>query len=301
MTRTPPERFDGIPDYPFAPHHHDWNGVRIHYVDEGTGPPVVLFHGEPTWSFLYRNVIPHLVAAGYRAIAPDMPGFGKSDKPTDPDFYTYDTLVAALKSLGEHLDLRDATAVVQDWGGPVGLRTATEQRDRYRRLVIMNTGLYSGSGRVSPAFEAWRSFVEQTPDLPIGVIMSNGSGREWGAAVLAGYEAPFPTPDHKVGAWRLPLIVPLRDDDPGAREMMEVGVALAEWDDPVLVLFSDQDPIFPVRLGARYADLIPGADPLEVVAGAGHFLQEDDPTAVAGAIVAFLERTSTGDGSSPRA
>jgi haloalkane dehalogenase len=251
----------------------------------------MLFHGEPTWSFLYRHIIPALVEAGYRAIAPDMPGFGKSDKPTDPDFYTYDNLVAAMTSLGDALDLHDATAVVQDWGGPVGLRTAAEQSERYRRLVIMNTGLYGG-GRVTPAFEAWRSFVEQNPDLPIGAIMRNGAARDWGREVVDGYRAPFPDADHKVGAWRLPLIVPLADDDPGAAQMQAVAMALTRWTDPVLVLFSNLDPIFSTRVGEHFAMAIPGAGPLEVVDGAGHFLQEDSPDVVARAIISFLDRSN---------
>jgi haloalkane dehalogenase len=292
VIRREPDLFDGLPDYSFEPHHVEWEGIRIHYVDEGSGPPVVLFHGEPTWSFLYRNVVPRLVAAGYRAIAPDMPGFGKSDVPTDPAFYTYDTLVASMNHLVDALDLEDATAVVQDWGGPVGLRTAVERRDRFRRLVIMNTGLYTRPGRVTPAFEAWRQFVERTPDLPVGMVMRNAATRDWGDETLAGYEAPFPTRDHKIGAWRLPLIVPLQDDDPGAAEMRAVGAALTEWQDPVLVLFADHDPIFHVGVGERFASVIPGAGPVEVVEGAGHFLQEEEPEVVADAIEQFLDRTA---------
>jgi len=287
-----PALFDEVPDYPFSPNFIEWDGVRIHYVDEGSGPPVVLFHGEPTWSFLYRHVIPTLVKAGYRVIAPDMPGFGKSDVPTDPEFYTYDALVSSMAHLTDALDLADATAVVQDWGGPVGLRTAVERKKRFRRLVIMNTGLYTQPGRVTPAFEAWRSFVEATPDLPIGLIMRNAAAGDWDDAVLAAYEAPFPDASHKVGAWQLPLIVPLADHDPGATEMRQVGAALAEWTDPVLVLFADQDPIFTVRVGERFVSAIPGAQPLEIVEGAGHFLQEDAPEAVGTAIVSFLDRTS---------
>lgn len=292
MIRRDPELFAELPDYPFEPNHIEWDGLRIHYVDEGSGPPVVLFHGEPTWSFLYRRVIPPLVAAGYRCIAPDMPGFGKSDVPTDPDFYTYDALTGAMIQLVDTLDLEGATAVVQDWGGPVGLRTAVERSNRFRRLVILNTGLYTGPGRVTPAFEAWHSFVEQTPDLPIGLIMSNASSGQWMPDVLAGYEAPFPTPAHKTGAWRLPLIVPLEDTDPGAPEMQAVAAALGRWTDPVLVLFSDQDPVFPLRAGERFAAAIPGSGPLEVVAGAGHFLQEDDPDTVSASMIAFLDRTA---------
>ncbi len=291
MIRTPDERFEALADYGFRPHYLEWEGLRLHYLDEGEGPPVVLFHGEPTWSFLYRLVIPPLVQAGYRAIAPDHPGFGKSDKPTDPGFYTYNRMVAAMVGLCDELDLSAATAVVQDWGGPIGLRTAVERSDRFSRIVVLNTGLYSGPGRATPAFRAWRSFVEQNPDLPIATVMQSAAGRSWDPAVLAGYEAPFPSIDHKVGAWRLPLIVPLDDADPGATEMIAVRQALASWSQPALVLFSDGDPIFTTRTGERFAEMIPGAGPLEIVEGAGHFLQEDDPGAVARHIVAFLDRT----------
>lgn len=292
MIRRDPALFTKIPDYPFEPKFVEWGDIRLHYVDEGSGPPVVLFHGEPTWSFLYRKIIPRLVAGGYRAIAPDMPGFGKSDVPTDPDFYTYDALVASMLHLVDALELENATAVVQDWGGPVGLRTAVERRDRFRRLVIMNTGLYAGPAKVTPAFEAWRAFVERTPDLPVGMVMRNAATRDWDPEVLAAYDAPFPTQDHKVGAWRLPLIVPQQDDEPGAAEMQAVGAALTTWEDPVLVLFADHDPILPVRIGERFAAAIPGAGPLELVEGAGHFLQEEEPAIVAGAIIRFLDDTA---------
>lgn len=174
VVATDDERFADLVDYPFAPNRYTWDGLNLHYLDEGSGPPVVLFHGEPTWSFLYRRVIPVLTAAGYRAIAPDYPGFGKSDKPTDPEFYTYDMLVGAMGALVQHLDLRNATAVVQDWGGPIGLRVATENPDRFQRLSLLNTGLFTGGGG-SPAFSAWRDFVEGNPDLPIAMIMANAA------------------------------------------------------------------------------------------------------------------------------
>lgn len=290
--RTSDERFDDLAGYPFSPNYIEWDGYRIHYLDEGAGTPLVLFHGEPTWSYLYRKMIPRFVEAGYRVVVPDYPGFGRSDKPTDPEFYTYDRLAACTIDLCDRLGLSDACAVVQDWGGPIGLRTAVERPDSFRRLVILNTGLYTGPGRTSAAFEAWRAFVEQTPDLPIDIIMRNAAVTDWDEEVLAGYQAPFPTTDHKIGAWRLPLIVPRDDDDAGAAAMTAVRRALAEWEEPVLVLFSDQDPIFHPGVGQRFVDLIPGAGPLETVGGAGHFLQEDAPDAVADAILAFLVRTA---------
>ncbi len=287
---TPEERFGGLPDFPFAPHRFEWDGIGIHFLDEGSGPPVVLFHGEPTWSFLYRHVIPPLVNAGFRAIAPDYPGFGRSDKPTDPAFYTYDRLVAAMVALVDHLRVSDGTAVVQDWGGPIGVAVAVRRPERFRRLSILNTGLFTGARGPNPAFDAWRAFVAANPDLPIGMIMSNAATRSWDPAVVAGYEAPFPTREHKVGAWRLPLIVPAADDDPGAAEMKAVHAALGHWEGPVQVLFSDTDPIFSLDAGRRLAGHIPGAGDLEVVAGAGHFLQEEAGPEVAARIVAFLQR-----------
>jgi haloalkane dehalogenase len=288
---TPEDRFEGLPDYPFAPQRFSWQGLDIHFVDEGTGTPVVLFHGEPTWSFLYRHIIPPLVAAGFRAIAPDYPGFGKSDKPTDPDFYTYDRLHSAMLALVDELDLSAATAVVQDWGGPIGLGVAVGRPQRFHRLSILNTGLFTGHGGSNPAFDAWRGFVAANPDLPVGLIMANAAGRPWAPEVLAAYEAPFPTAEHKVGAWRLPLIVPRSPTDPGAIEMSAVHAALGSWEGPTQVMFADGDPIFHLGAGRRLAAHIPGAGELEVVAGAGHFLQEDAGPEVASRLVAFLRRS----------
>jgi len=289
FVRTPDERFQDLPGDDVEPHYATVDGLRIHYVDEGAGRPVVLFHGEPTWSFLYRKIVPLLVAAGYRAIVPDYPGFGRSDKPTDPSFYTYDRLVATMESLVDSLGLEAATAVVQDWGGPIGLRTAVERPAVFDRLVIMDTGLFSGEATPSPAFIAWREFVERTEDLPIGMIMANSAVTEWPDGVLAAYEAPFPNARFKVGARMLPLIVPLRPDDPGAAEMTAVKTALTRWTRPALVLWADQDPIFPVKVGERWATRVPGAGDLTIVEGAGHFLQEDAGEQVGARIVEFLE------------
>lgn len=293
ILRTPDDRFTGLPDFPFTPHYAEWEGMRLHWLDEGSGPPVVLFHGEPTWCFLYRHVIAALVAGGYRAIAPDYPGFGRSDKPTDPAFYTYDRMVAAAGFVVDELGLHDATAVVQDWGGPIGLRVAVERPAVFTRLSILNTGLFTGRTVTNPAFEAWRGFVAATPDLPIGMVMANAATRTWDPEVIAAYEAPFPTAEHKVGAWRLPLIVPRTGDDPGAAKMEAVHRHLGSWHRPVQVLFADTDPIFSVRAGQRLVDHIPGATTLEIVAGAGHFLQEEAGAEVGARLVAFLDATAS--------
>ena len=289
--RTPEERFKDLDGYAFEPHYTEIDGLRIHYLDEGVGPPVVLFHGEPTWSYLYRKMIDPLTGAGYRIIAPDYPGFGKSDKPIDPDFYTYDRHVEFMAALVEELDVADATAVVQDWGGPIGLRLAVEHPDRFARLVILNTGLFSGRKPMSEGFMKWRSFVERTPDLPVGFIMARSAATDWPEQVFAGYEAPFPDQSYKTGAHRFPLIVPLDPDTTGADEMEAVRDALASWERPAAVIFSTEDPVFQPTVGERFAKLIPGADELVLIEGAGHFLQEDKGEEVAEEMLRFLERT----------
>ena len=288
--RTPDDRFEGLPGYPFTPRYVEIDALRIHRVDEGTGRPVVLFHGEPTWSFLYRKMIPPLVAAGYRCIAPDYPGFGRSDKPTDPDFYTYDRHVGIMRSLIEELDLRGATAVVQDWGGPIGLRCAVEMPERFDRIVVMNTGLFTNH-TPSEGFMKWRRFAEKNPDLPVGFVMARSGVTEWPADVIAGYEAPFPDAAYKVGAHRFPLIVPLDAASPGADAMRRVVGSLRDWIRPALVLFSTEDPIFSPALGEAMARLIPGAGDLQLVERAGHFLQEDQGETVAAHVAAFLAAT----------
>ena len=203
FVQTPDERFDAIPNYPFDPRYLEWQGLRIHYIDQGHGRPVVLFHGEPTWSFLYRKIVPPLAAAGYRAIAVDYPGFGKSDKPTDPGLYTYDRHIEAMTATLESLDIAAATAVVQDWGGPIGLRLAVEHPEWFDRLSILNTGLFSGRD-ASEGFMAWRQFVEKNEDLPVGFIMDRSQVTELAPEVVAAYEAPYPDASYKVGAHRSP-------------------------------------------------------------------------------------------------
>lgn len=287
--RTPDERFATLPGFSFAPHYLEWDGLRLHYLDEGRGAPVVLFHGEPTWCFLYRKVAVPLLAAGYRVIAPDYPGFGRSDKPVDPAFYTYDNHTAAVAAVVEHLGLEGATAVVQDWGGPIGLRLAITLPGRFRRLCVLNTSLFTGAP--SEGFLRWRAFAARHEDLPVGAVMRRSLVVAPSEEVIAGYEAPFPDAAHKVGVRRFPTIVPTTPTDPGAAEMRRVETALASWQDPALVLFSTADPVFPVEVGRRFAAAIPGAGPLETIDGAAHFLQEDRGEEVGAAIVAFLRRT----------
>ena len=283
--RTPDERFTDLEGYDFAPHYTDVGGLRLHHVDEGQGSPVVCFHGEPTWAYLYRHMLPGLVGAGHRVVCPDYVGFGRSDKPTDPRWYSYDRHVDSVSAHLATMDLQDVTVVVQDWGGPIGLRWAVENAERVSRLVILNTGLFTG--RVSRGFGAWRDYAERTPDLPIGQVIQGGTTTALSAEVLRGYDAPFPTAQSKAGAQVFPLLVPMSADDPGAAQMGAVKDALRSWDRPTLVAFSDSDPVFPFPVsGEQFTDLIRTAGPQTRIEGAAHFLQEDRGALVADAMIA---------------
>jgi len=287
LFRTPDERFGALPGYDFEPHWHDADGLRMHYLDEGAGDPVVCFHGEPTWAYLYRKMLPPLTSAGLRVVVPDYAGFGRSDKPTDRRWYSYDRHVEYTAALLGALDLRDATVVVQDWGGPIGLRWAVENAERVARLVILNTGLFTG--RVSKGFMAWRDFAERNPDLPVGFVLQSGTATELADEVFAAYEAPFPTPESKAGAAQFPLLVPTSDDQPGATEMRAVTDELSRWDKPTLVAFSDEDPVFPYpRAGERFTTLIPSAGEQVRIEGAAHFLQEDRGERIAELVLEFV-------------
>ena len=287
LFRTPDERFAGLPGYDFPPHYSEVDGLRLHYVDEGEGDPVVCFHGEPTWAYLYRKMLPPLVAAGRRVVCPDYPGFGRSDKPTERGWYTYDRHVEHVSALLAGLELSDATVVVQDWGGAIGLRWAVENADRVARLVILNTGLFTG--RVSKGFMAWRDFAERNPDLPVGFVIQGATTTELPPDVVAAYEAPFPTAESKAGAAQFPLIVPTSDDAPGAAEMRALVDELSRWEKPCLVAFSDGDPVFPFpKSGQVFCDLVPSAGEQVRIEGAAHFLQEDRGERIAEEILRFL-------------
>jgi haloalkane dehalogenase len=287
--RAPDERFENLPGYGFEPHYVDVDGLRMHLVDEGEGSPVVLFHGEPSWAYLYRHMLPPLVATGHRAICPDLVGFGRSDKPTELGWYSYDRHVAQVSGALDSLDLSGATVVVQDWGGPIGLRWAVENHDRVDRLVILNTGLFNG--RVSKGFLQWRAFAEENPDLPVGMVLQGATTTELSPEVVAAYEAPFPNAESKAGAATFPLLVPTDAEAPGAAEMSAVRDELSRWDKPVLVAFSDSDPVFPYpRSGQVFVDLIPGAGEQVPIEGGGHFLQEDRGDVIAARILEW-ERT----------
>jgi haloalkane dehalogenase len=285
--RTPDERFANLPGYDFEPHYAEVDGLRMHYVDEGSGEPIVCFHGEPTWAYLYRRMLPPLVAGGHRVICPDYAGFGRSDKPTERAWYTYDRHVDLVARVLDTLDLRNATVVVQDWGGPIGLRWAVENADRVGRLVILNTGLFTG--RVSKGFMAWRDFAERNPDLPVGFVVGGATATDVPDDVVAAYEAPFPNAESKAGAAQFPLIVPVSDEMAGAAEMRAVMDALSSWDKPALVAFSDSDPVFPFpRAGEAFTSLIPTAGEQVKIEGAAHFLQEDRGEQIADEMLRFM-------------
>jgi haloalkane dehalogenase len=287
--RTPDERFEGLPGYDFEPHYADVDGLRMHYVDEGAGDPVVCFHGEPTWAYLYRKIIPPLVDAGHRAIAPDFAGFGRSDKPTARDWYTYDRHVEHLTGLLDQVDFDGATVIAHDWGGPIGLRWAVENSERVARLVILNTGLFAG--HVNEAFMAWRNFAERNPDLPVGFIIQSATVTELPQEIMNAYEAPWPNAESKAGVAQFPLLVPTSEDDPSVPVMNGVRDQLSRWEKPTLVCFSDSDPIFPPRAGERFVQMIPGARPQRVVEGGAHFLQEDKGEEIAANVNEFISET----------
>jgi haloalkane dehalogenase len=286
--RTPDERFASLPGYDFAPHYVEQEGMRLHYVDEGEGAPVLLLHGEPTWAYLYRKVIPQITPVA-RCVAPDYFGFGRSDKPVAREWYSYDTHAASLARFVDELDLRNVTVVMQDWGGPLGMRLALERPDRITGMVVMNTGTFSGR----PPSDTWLRFRE--------LVRRSGSEFQAGRLIRrtcttnlpdAAYDAPFPVAESKTGALMFPEQVPTEPAHPSAAKMREVRDGLRSWEGRTLVFFGDSDPIFSPRVAERIAELIPGAELQEPIAGAGHFLQEDAGEEVGQRIAAWLKSTS---------
>ncbi len=285
--RTPDEILDNLPDFPYQPHYREFQGLRLAHIDEGDGPPVIFFHGEPTWSFLWRRVMVPVLEAGYRCIAPDLPGFGRSDKPVDVGWYSYDRHTEAMAQLLTALDVQDATVVVHDWGGPVGLRLAAEFPDRIARMVMLDTGLFTGHQKMSDAWQSFRDFVERTEDLPIGFLVKGACKRDPGQEVIAAYDAPFPNPESKAGARAFPLMIPSSPDLPGAAAGQRVLESLQADERPKLVLWADSDPVIPLAVGRRFAQAL-GTDLAHVIADAGHFLQEDAGPEIGGLIADWL-------------
>ncbi len=286
--RTPDELLAGLPKFPFEPSYRQFDGLRLAHVDVGEGPPVVFLHGEPTWSFLWRHVIPPVRDAGYRCIAPDLPGFGRSDKPLDIDWYTYDAHTASIAALVDELDLHDATIVVHDWGGPIGLRVAVERPDRIARIVVLDTGLFTGHQKMTEAWMAFRGFVERTEDLPVGLLVRRACLNDPGDAVIACYDAPFPNAAAKAGARAFPLILPISPEMPGGEAGQRVLDALRSDSRPKLFLWADSDPVLPLETGRRFAAAL-GGEIDHVIAGASHFLQEDAGPEIGALIASWLQ------------
>jgi haloalkane dehalogenase len=285
--RTPDEALEGLPDFPFSSHYREVEALRLAHLDEGEGAPVIFIHGEPTWSFLWRKVLPPVRDAGFRCIAPDLAGFGRSDKPTDIDFYSYDRHVELAATLLEDLDLSGATIVVHDWGGPIGLRLAIEQAERIERLVILDTGLFTGHQKMSDAWIAFRNFVARTEDLPVGMLVRGACKNDPGDAVIAAYDAPYPDATSKAGARAFPLLIPQTPDAPGAEAGQSVLAALREDRRPTLMLWADSDPVLPLATGERFAEAI-GRPPPRTIADASHFLQEDQGPLIGELIAEWL-------------
>jgi haloalkane dehalogenase len=297
--RTPDERFTGLPDYPFHPHYlmvDDTEGgaLRVHYLDEGPreAAAVLMMHGEPTWSYLYRHMIPPVVAAGHRVIAPDLVGFGRSDKPALRTDYTYQRHVDWMASVLEQLDLTGITLVCQDWGGLIGLRLLAMMPERFARLFIANTALPTGDQPMSAAFESWRDYSQTVKVFRSGRIVDGGTVSKLLDAEVAAYEAPFPDQTYCEGARQFPMLVPARPDDPASDANRKAWVVLRGLDLPVLTTFGAEDKIMQ-GVDKVFQDLMPGAagQPHRVLAGAGHFLQEDVGPELANLVVEFIDRT----------
>jgi len=294
VLRTPDERFESLPGYGFEPHYVETSGLRLHYLDEGPAgaPPVLLLHGEPSWCYLYRKMVPVIAPAGLRAVAPDFAGFGRSDKPASRDDYSYQFHVDLMAAFVEKLGLRDITLVCQDWGGLIGLRVAAEHEARFARVVAANTFLPTGDNPPGEAFLRWQKFSQEVPELRIGRIINGGCVTELSPEVIAAYEAPFPEERYKAGARAFPALVPTRPDDPASAPNRKAWEVLRRWEKPFLTAFSDSDPI--TRGGDRaFQSLVPGTKGQQhtTIAGAGHFLQEDKGEQLAAVVVEFIAGT----------
>jgi haloalkane dehalogenase len=298
--RTPDDAFADLPDFPYEPRYvevtaDDGTTLRVAYLDEGPADaaPVLLMHGEPSWSFLYRFMIDPLVAAGHRVVVPDLVGFGRSDKPTDQADYTYARHVDWMRqALFDHLDLRDITFFGQDWGGLVGLRLVAADPDRYARVAVGNTGLPTGHGTPSEAFLNWQRFSQTTEQFPVGMIINGGTTTDLAPEVVAAYDAPFPVEEAKAGARIFPTLVPTSTDDPGGIDNQAAWMVFEAFDKPLLCCFSDADPI--TKGGeAPFLAKVPGAQGQAhtTIEGGGHFLQEDRGPELAAVLIDFIATT----------
>jgi haloalkane dehalogenase len=299
--RTPDHRFVDLPGWPYEPRYvdvpaGDGSGtLRVHYIDEGdpSGEPVLCLHGEPSWGYLYRTMLPVLLDAGLRVVVPDLIGFGRSDKPVERSDYTYQRHVDWMAAWLAAIDLRDATFVGQDWGGLIGLRLVAEHPERFKRLVVANTFLPTGDRQPSEAFLRWRQYSQESPIFNIGHIVQGGCAtRPLDPAVVAAYDAPFPDDSYKAGARQFPALVPITPDDPASAANRKAWEVLDAWEKPMLCAFADNDPI--TAGGDRvFQQRVPGTKGVDhtTITGAAHFLQEDKGPELAAAIVAFIRAT----------
>ena len=300
ILRTPDSRFENLPDWPYAPHYADITDeasgqtLRMAYVDEGPvdegprdGATVLLLHGEPSWSYLYRHIISGLVSSGHRVLAPDLIGFGRSDKPADRNDYTYERHVAWLSEWFTAMDARDVTLFCQDWGGLLGLRLVAAFPDRFAGVVVANTGLPIGTG-FSEGFNQWLAFSQSTPDMPVGMIVNGGTGRSLSAEEIAAYDAPFPGASYKGGACQFPTLVPITPEHGSVEENKAAWAVLTKFDKPFVTAFSDNDPVTGGG-DALFQKVVPGANgqPHVTLTG-GHFLQEDCPDDIVAVIAGVV-------------
>ncbi len=293
VLRTPDECFASLAGFPFAPNYVEVNGYRIHYLDEGPrdAEPILLLHGEPSWCYLYRKMIPVLVAAGYRCIAPDLIGFGRSDKLASRNDYSYQFHVDVMNGFVRALNLRKVTLFGQDWGGLIGLRVLADNPDMFVRLVVANTGLPTGDHQASDGFLRWKEYSQTVENFHVGGIVNGGCVTKLSAEIIAAYNAPFPNDAYKEAARVFPTLVPITPDDPASEANRKAWGVLQQWPGNVLTLFSDQDA---VTAGGEkpFQKLMPGAkdQPHTIIEGAGHFLQEDKGEEIADKIVAWLQQ-----------
>lgn len=292
ILRTPDKHFENLPGWPYEPKYLEVEDTRMHYVDEGKGEIILCLHGEPSWAYLYRKMIP-ILSKNYRVICPDLIGFGRSDKYADKKEYTFDMHFGKLVAFMETLDLKDITVVVQDWGGLLGLPLLAEYPERFKRVVVMNTYLPTGEKPLPLAFKAWKTFSQTSPILPIGGIIKSGTHQKLSKEICAAYDAPFPSSKYKAGARVFPAIVPASKNDPAVPYMLKAREVLQNWQKPAIVLFSDKDPIMSGAWKWFYHNIPTAKDqPQITIKDASHFLQEDKGEEIAGHIVKFMERTA---------
>lgn len=293
VLRTPDVCFANLIDFPFQPHYVEVDGLRVHFLDEGPrdAAPLLLMHGEPTWSYLYRKMIPVLTAAGHRCIAPDLIGFGRSDKLDNRIDYSYQFHVDVINGFVRALDLKKIILFGQDWGGLIGTRVLVDQPDRFDRLIVANTGLPTGDHKPTEGFMRWFHYSQTVENFHVGGIVKGGCATKMSAETVAAYDAPFPSEEYKEGTRAFPLLVPVRPDDPASDANRKAWEFLKQWPGKVLTLFSDQDPV--TAGGYKpFQKLMPGAkdQPHETIENAGHFLQEDKGEEIAGKIVTWLRQ-----------